>query len=58
MVKLRSGNRLMVFAREPDGVLSALQQLDGGNRRPVIQRPANLEDVFLAVTGTQLGDEL
>ncbi|MFP6733075.1 MAG: ABC transporter ATP-binding protein [Rhodospirillales bacterium] len=58
MVKLRSGDRLMVFAREPDGVLSALQQLDGGNRRPVIQRPANLEDVFLAVTGTQLGDEL
>jgi lipooligosaccharide transport system ATP-binding protein len=55
-VKLRSGNRLMVYARDAGAVLGALQQLDGGDRRPVIQRPANLEDVFLAVTGTQLGN--
>jgi lipooligosaccharide transport system ATP-binding protein len=56
LVKLRTGTRLMVFAQEPEQILARLQNLDGGNRRAVIQRPANLEDVFLAVTGTQLGD--
>jgi lipooligosaccharide transport system ATP-binding protein len=55
-VKLRSGNRLMVFAEDATPVLDAVHQLDGGDRRPVIVRPANLEDVFLSVTGTQLGD--
>ena len=55
-VKLRSGNRLMVFAEDATPVPDAVHQLDGGDRRPVIVRPANLEDVFLSVTGTQLGD--
>ena len=57
LVKLRTGTRLMVFAKDPKQILVRLQNLDGGNRRAVIQRPANLEDVFLAVTGTQLDDE-
>ena len=56
LIKLRTGTRLMVFANDPEQVLARLQNFDGGNRRAVIQRPANLEDVFLAVTGTQLED--
>lgn len=56
LIKLRTGTRLMVFAKDPEQILAKLQILDGGNRRAVIQRPANLEDVFLAVTGTQLDD--
>ena len=55
-VKLRSGNRLMVFAEDASPVLDAISQLDSGNRRPVIVRPTNLEDVFLSVTGAQLRD--
>ena len=55
-VKLRSGNRLMIFAQDITPVLDAMSQLDRGNRRPVIVRPTNLEDVFLSVTGAQLRD--
>ena len=56
LVKLRTGTRLMVFAKDTEQILTRLQKLDGGNRRAAIQRPANLEDVFLAVTGTHLED--
>lgn len=52
--KLRSGNRLMVFAQDTTPILDAIHRLDRGDCRPVIIRPANLEDVFLSVTGTQL----
>ena len=31
-----------------------LRSRDGGDRRPLVVRPANLEDVFLALTGTSL----
>ena len=55
-IKMRAGGRLMVFSPEPGEVLQALHQLDGGIRRPVVQRTANLEDVFLSLTGTSLGD--
>ena len=53
---MRAGGRLMVFAPDAGEVLQALQQLDGGSRRPVVQRAANLEDVFLSLTGTSLGE--
>jgi len=56
-LKLRTGNRLMVYAEDATPVLDAVHKLDGGDRRPVIVRPTNLEDVFLSVTGMQLGDE-
>ena len=57
VVKLRSGNRLMVFAEDATPVLNEVHKMDGGERRPVIVRPANLEDVFLSVTGAQLGED-
>ena len=53
---LRSGDRLMVFMEDATRVLEAINQFDGGSRRPVYSRPANLEDVFLSVTGLRLGE--
>jgi len=55
-IKMRAGGRLMIFAPDTGEVLQALHQLDGGSRRPVVQRAANLEDVFLSLTGTSLED--
>lgn len=53
---IRVGERLVLYADQVHPWLPALDRHDGGGRRPVIVRPANLEDVFLALTGTQLGD--
>jgi lipooligosaccharide transport system ATP-binding protein len=50
--RLRSGSRLILFAG--DGAHVAEQIRLRGDRRSVIVRPTNLEDVFLAVTGTSL----
>jgi lipooligosaccharide transport system ATP-binding protein len=52
--KLRVGNRLMVFTADAGPLLARIRDHDGGERRPVIVRPANLEDVFLSITGTGL----
>lgn len=51
---LRAGNRLMVFADDVAPLINRIRRHDGGDRRPIIVRPANLEDVFLSVTGTRL----
>ena len=51
---LRAGSRLMIFADDGAGVVEAIHTLDGGGERPHITRPANLEDVFLLLTGTSL----
>ncbi len=51
---LRVGNRLMVFAHDAGPLLARIRDHDGGERRPVVVRPANLEDVFLSITGTGL----
>jgi ABC-type multidrug transport system ATPase subunit len=51
---LRAGNRLMVFAEDAQPLLAHVRAHDGGERRPVVVRPANLEDVFLSITGTRL----
>ncbi len=52
--RLRSGNRLFVYTEEVSAVVERVHHYDGGDRRPLIIRSANLEDVFLATTGTQL----
>jgi hypothetical protein len=37
-------------------LISQIRRHDQGDRRSVIVRPTNLEDVFLALTGTSLED--
>lgn len=54
---LRAGNRTMAFADDASRLQDALRDLDGGDRRPIVLRPANLEDVFLSLSGTRLDGE-
>ena len=54
--RIRAGNRLMIYTDDANGLVTRLRAFDSGERRPVVVRPTNLEDVFLAVTGTQLGE--
>jgi len=51
---LRSGPRLFVFAAEAAPLVEQLRKLQGGDKRPFVARPANLEDLFLATTGTKM----
>lgn len=53
---LRAGNRLMVFADDAQSLVVRIRAHDGGARRPIVVRPANLEDVFLSIVGTRLED--
>ena len=55
---LRSGVRLFVFAAEAAPRVVQLRKLDGGAKRPFVARPANLEDLFLATTGTKMDAEV
>jgi lipooligosaccharide transport system ATP-binding protein len=52
--RLRAGNRLVIYAGEAGAVVRRIHEVDGGDRRPLIIRPSNLEDVFLAATGSEL----
>ena len=54
---LRAGNRLVVFADDAQPLLKHVRAHDGGQRRPIVVRPANLEDVFLSITGTRLDED-
>ena len=51
---LRAGRRLFVYDDDVGPHVERVRQRDGGERRPLVVRPTNLEDVFLAVTGTSL----
>jgi hypothetical protein len=52
--RLRSGHRLVVYAQTVREVVERIHAHDRGDRRALVIRDANLEDVFLATTGTQL----
>jgi lipooligosaccharide transport system ATP-binding protein len=52
--RLRSGNRVMIYAEDATPVIEWIHSRDGGAWRPLLVRPTNLEDVFLSVTGTSL----
>ena len=52
--RLRSGPRLVVYTAGATRVAEQIRALDGGDARPLVIRPSNLEDVFLATTGTRL----
>ena len=51
---IRAGSRLMVFTDDAQPIAAHIRAHDGGMRRHVVVRPANLEDVFLSITGTSL----
>lgn len=50
---LRAGNRLLVYVAAAEPVLAHLGR-EAAQRRSLVVRPANLEDVFLDLTGTTL----
>lgn len=52
--RLRVGQRLMLYLDDAARLIEHIRRHDPGDRRPVIVRPTNLEDVFLALTGTSL----
>jgi lipooligosaccharide transport system ATP-binding protein len=52
--RLRAGGRLFLFVDDATPVIEYLRRHDHGDRRSLVVRPTNLEDVFLALTGTSL----
>ena len=54
---LRSGERLIVYTDDPAQVVARAQARAGGAHSSLAVRPTNLEDVFLAETGTRLEEQ-
>ncbi|HWP59167.1 MAG TPA: ABC transporter ATP-binding protein [Candidatus Acidoferrales bacterium] len=52
--RLRVGQRVMLYLNDATDLIDHIRRYDEGDRRPIIVRPTNLEDVFLALTGTSL----
>jgi lipooligosaccharide transport system ATP-binding protein len=52
--RLRVGQRLMLYVDDATRVIERIRGHDRGDRRSIIVRPTNLEDVFLALTGASL----
>ncbi len=52
--RLRVGNRIMVYIDDATPFIDRIRDQDRGDRRTLVVRPTNLEDVFLALTGTSL----
>ena len=52
--RLRVGRRLMLYLDDAANVVEQIRRHDRGDRRAVIVRPTNLEDVYLALTGASL----
>ena len=44
----------MLYVQDAASLIARIRRQDEGDRRPVIVRPTNLEDVFLSLTGTRL----
>jgi lipooligosaccharide transport system ATP-binding protein len=55
--RLRVGDRVMFYLDDATAFIDHIRDVDQGERRPVIVRPTNLEDVFLSLTGTSLERE-
>ena len=55
---LRVGRRIMLYLDDAAAHIDLIRQWDQGDRRALVVRPTNLEDVFLALTGTSLEDTL
>jgi lipooligosaccharide transport system ATP-binding protein len=52
--RLRVGSRLMLYLDDAADLIEQIRRHDEGDRRPIIVRPTNLEDVYLSLTGTSL----
>ncbi len=52
--RVRIGQRLMVFLENTTGLIQQIRSCDQGDRRSIVIRPTNLEDVFLSLTGASL----
>lgn len=52
--RLRVGNRIMVYIDDATPLIDHIHERDRGDLRSLVVRPTNLEDVFLALTGTSL----
>ena len=52
--RLRIGRRLMLYLEDTTQLIEHIRRRDEGDRRPIVVRPTNLEDVFLSLTGTSL----
>jgi lipooligosaccharide transport system ATP-binding protein len=51
---LRVGRRVTVYLDDATPLIDSIRHNHPGDRRAVVVRPTNLEDVFLALTGTRL----
>lgn len=52
--RLRVGQRVMLYVDDATRLIDKIRRHDRGDRRPIIVRPTNLEDVFLSLTGASL----
>jgi lipooligosaccharide transport system ATP-binding protein len=52
--RLRVGRRLMLYVNDSTRLIEHVRRRDQGDRRPIVVRPTNLEDVFLSLTGGSL----
>jgi lipooligosaccharide transport system ATP-binding protein len=52
--RLRVGRHLTIYVRDGAALIEHVRRQDRGDRRPVIARPTNLEDVYLLLTGVSL----
>src|SRR5262245_23147261 len=52
--RLRVGRRLIIYVDDATRLIEKIRRHDGGDRRPIIVRPTNLEDVYLSLTGASL----
>jgi lipooligosaccharide transport system ATP-binding protein len=52
--RIRIGRRVMFYLDDATPLIEHIRDRDRGDRRPFIVRPTNLEDVFIALTGTSL----
>jgi lipooligosaccharide transport system ATP-binding protein len=52
--RLRVGRRLMLYLDDTTDLIEQIRRHDEGDRRSIIVRPTNLEDVYLSLTGTSL----
>jgi lipooligosaccharide transport system ATP-binding protein len=52
--RLRVGRHLMLYVDDATGLIEHVRRHDRGDRRPIIARPTNLEDVYLLLTGVSL----
>jgi len=52
--RVRVGRRLMLYLPNVTALAARVRHADPGDRRSLVVRPTNLEDVFLSLTGTNL----